>query len=65
MAFHVCSEAALTNKPLLPKRGCSKGMPQAHASILKILRILWRIQTCLKNTEKFLTPDLTSGSDLG
>ena len=36
-----------------------------YVSILKILRILWRIQKCLKNTEKFLTPDLTSGSDLG
>ena len=34
-------------------------------SILKILRILWRIQKCLKNTENFLTPDLTSGFDLG
>ena len=36
-------------------------------SILKILRILWRIQKPLKlkNTEKFLTPDLTSGFDLG
>ena len=33
-----------------------------YVSILKILRILWRIQKCLKNTEKFLTPDLTSGS---
>ena len=31
----------------------------------QILRILWRIQKCLKNTESFLTPDLTSGSDLG
>ena len=36
-----------------------------YVSILKILRILWRIQNFLKNTEMFLTPDLTSGSDLG
>ena len=36
-----------------------------YVSILKIRRILWRIQKCLKNTENFLTPDLTSGSDLG
>ena len=36
-----------------------------YVSILKILRILWRIQKCLKNTENFLIPDLTFGSDLG
>ena len=36
-----------------------------YVSTLKILRILWRIQKILKNTEIFLTPDLTSGSDLG
>ena len=36
-----------------------------YVSILKILRILWRIQKCLENTENFLTPDLTCGSDLG
>ena len=34
-------------------------------SILKILRILWRIQKWMKNTKKDFDPDLTSGSDLG
>ena len=34
-------------------------------SIHKILRILWRIEEWVKNTEKNLTPDLTSGSALG
>ena len=42
-----------------------KGFFFPYVSILKILRIWWRIQKCLKNTENFLTPDLTSGSDLG
>ena len=37
----------------------------ALGSILKILRILWRIQNWMKNTKRILTPDLTSGSDLG
>ena len=38
------------------------GLP--YVSILKMLRILWRIQKWMK-TKKYLTPDLTSGSDLG
>ena len=33
-------------------------------STLKILRILWRIQKWMKNTEKDFDPDPTSGSDL-
>ena len=36
-----------------------------YVSKLKTLRILWRLQKCLKSIEKFLTPDLTFGSDLG
>ena len=42
-----------------------RGFFLPHVSIFKILRILSRFQKCLKNTENFLTPDLTSGSDLG
>ena len=37
----------------------------AYVSILKILRILWRIQKWLKNTKKDFDPDPTFGSDLG
>ena len=33
-------------------------------SILKILRIWWRIHKWVKNTQKILTPDLTSGRTL-
>ena len=36
-----------------------------YVSILEILRILWRIQKCLKDAANLLTPRLTSGSDLG
>ena len=36
----------------------------AYVSTLKILKTLWTIQKCLKNTQK-IVPDLTSGSDLG
>ena len=32
--------------------------------MLKILRILWRIQKWMKNTKKDIDPDPTSGSDL-
>ena len=34
-------------------------------SILKILRILWRIQKWMKNTKTDFDPDPTSGLDLG
>ena len=36
-----------------------------YVSVLKILRILWRIQKWLKSTKKDFDPDPTSGSDLG
>ena len=36
-----------------------------YVSILKVLRILWRLQKWVKNSQKILTPDPTSGSDLG
>ena len=36
-----------------------------HVSVLKILRILWRIQKWLKSTKKDIDPDPASGSDLG
>ena len=36
-----------------------------YVSILEKLRILWRFQKCLKDTENLLTPGLTSWSDLG
>ena len=38
---------------------------QPYASILKMLRILWRFQKWLKSTKKDFDPDPTSGSDLG
>ena len=36
-----------------------------YVSMLKILRILWRIQKWVKNTKKHFDSDPTSGSDLG
>ena len=36
-----------------------------YVSILKILRILWRIQKWRKSTKKDFDPDPASGSDLG
>ena len=36
-----------------------------YVSVLKILRISWRIQTWLKSTKKVFDPDPASGSDLG
>ena len=36
-----------------------------YVSILKILRILWRIQKWLKSTKKGFDPDPASGSELG
>ena len=36
-----------------------------YVSILKTLRILWRIQKMGGTNKKIFTPDLTSGSDLG
>ena len=36
-----------------------------YVSVLKILRILWRLQKWLKSTKKVFDPDPTSGSDLG
>ena len=36
-----------------------------HVSVLKIFRILWRIQKWLKSTKKDFDPDPASGSDLG
>ena len=41
------------------------GLVQPNVSILKILRILWRIQKWMKNTKKDFDPDPTSGLDLG
>ena len=38
---------------------------RSHVSVLKILRILWRIQKWLKSTKKDFDPDPASGSDLG
>ena len=38
---------------------------QPHVSVLKILRILWRIQKWRKSTKKDFDPDPASGSDLG
>ena len=36
-----------------------------YVSVLKILRILWRIQKWLKSTKKDFDPDPASGSDPG
>ena len=36
-----------------------------YVSVLKMLRILWRIQKWLKSTKKDFDPDPASGSDLG
>ena len=38
---------------------------QPYVSVLKILRILWRIPKWLKSTKKDFDPDPASGSDLG
>ena len=36
-----------------------------YVSVLKTRRIWWRIHKWVRNTQKKIDPDLTSGSDLG
>ena len=42
-----------------------KGVFYFNLSILKILKIVWRMQSWVKTPEEILTPDLTSGLDFG